>query len=606
MHTLVRFLRRVFSSVVILLVDAALLHARAGGGGGGHSSGGHSSGSSHSGGFSSSGSSHGSGGDMSLGTLLFIIAVIVIALYLRHKYFRTVKTGFQSFPDVQHPKAFASLPGAAEFLAANPGFTEQEFLAKVEKAFVEIQTAWGNGDIRPVRRFLSDGVYQRFNTQIGMMGLLQQRDEISNLTVLARHVDCIEQDGLYDILHVAITGGMNDAFVCATNHDLDSPGGYETFTEYWSFLRKRGQGGKDLYFSQNCPGCSAPLPADMGDAGNCPYCKSFVNSGEYDWVLSEITQVDDYAIGTYRSSKTADLDAQTRRLLAHDPMFCIQLLEDKASNGYLQIQTAIAFKEPARMRRFVSDAAYDSIVASFPPQHIVFNRLYLNDVSIIAVEEADGKNMLHVAVKCSFQRAVLDQGRSRLLDPVIMTRREILIMEREAEAGVAKGSVYAHQCPACGAPAADSLDVKCGYCGSVLNSPKSEWIISALLSPEAYAALERQPAVHGSELGLEDKLYTARDFAFSNVLVIFGADGSFAEQEVAMASELARKWKYRSQHVEQLIQVAKARRLSIRMPLARDTHDEIFALMEKAAAVDGVVAREEAEILERVRKEYHL
>ncbi|OQX05621.1 MAG: hypothetical protein BWK76_27260 [Desulfobulbaceae bacterium A2] len=606
MHTLVRFLCRVFSSVVILLVDAALLYARAGGGGGGHSSGGHSSGSSHSGGYSSSGSSHGSGGDMSLGTLLFIIALIIIVLYLRQKYVRKAATGFQSFPDVGRPKDFHALPGAQEFLAANPGFNEQEFLAKADKAFVEIQTAWGNGDIRPVRRFLSDGVYQRFNTQIAMMGLLQQRNAVSEISALARHVDCIEQDGLYDILHVAITGGMNDAFVCATNHDLDSPGGYETFTEYWSFLRKRGQGGKDLYFSQNCPSCSAPLPPDMGDAGNCPYCKTFVNSGEYDWVLSEITQVDDYAIGTYRTSKTADLDVQARRLLAHDPAFCVQLLEDKASNGYLQIQTAIAFKAPERMRRFVGDAAYDSIVASFPPQHIVFNRLYLNDVSIIAVEEADGKNMLHVAVKCSFQRAVLEQGRSRLLDPVIMTRREILIMERDTEAGVAKGSVYAHQCPACGAPVADSLDVKCGYCGSVLNSPKSEWIINALLSPEEYSAPERQPAAHGSALGLEDKLYTARDFAFSNVLVIFGADGSFAAEETAMANELARKWKYRSQQVEQLIQAAKARRLSIRMPLARDTHDEIFALMEKAAAVDGVVAPAEATMLEQVRKAYHV
>jgi len=601
--------RRLWMALLILLADASLLYARAGGGGGGHGSGGHGGGGRSSGGLShsSGGASHGSGGDPTVGLVVFLLVAIVI-MYLFYKKSRSVPTGFGTFPDAARPRKFASLPGAQEFLAANPGFNEREFLGKAEKAFVDIQIAWGNGDIQSVRRFLSDGVYQRLSTQINMMGLLRQRDVISNVSVLKRSIDCIEQDGLYDILHVAITGGMNDAFVCETNHDLDSPGGYETFVEFWSFLRKRGQGGKDLYFTRNCPSCSAPLPQAMGDAGNCPYCQAFVNSGEYDWVLSEITQVDDYAMGAYRSSRTAGLAARTRELLAHDPGFCLQLLEDKASNGYLQIQTAIAFGEPARMRRFVGDTAYGKIVAGFPAQHIVFNRLYLNDVSVIAAEEQGDRHQLHVAVKSSYQRALLEQDKARLIDPVIMTKREILILERDKEAGKvsARGSVYAHQCPACGAPVADSLDLKCGYCGALLNSPKTEWIISDLLTAEEYNAQPRQRAAVGVAVDLEDALYSARDFAFNNAMVIFGADGAFAAREISMANELARKWKYRDQQVGQLIQAATARRLSVRMPFASDKHGEILALMEKAAAVDGVVAQEEAVMLEQVRREYHV
>ena len=606
-----RFFSHLCCCAFFLCAGASDLFARAGGSGGGHSSGGGGgfSGGSH--GFSSGSSLGGthyyggsSGGGGSFVTVLALGLVIFVIYIIWKAFFAAAASGYRKMP-TGNAKEFSSLDGASEFMAANPGFSEEEFLSKVRKSFVDIQTAWGNGDIRPVRRFLSDGVYQRFSTQLEMMKLLEQRDEISDIRMGPVFVDRIERDGLYDIFHVSVTGGMNDRFVCGTNHDLDSPGGYEEFTEYWSFIRKRGKGGKDLYFSQSCPACSAPLPPDLTDAGNCPYCKTFVNSGEYDWVLSEITQVDDYGINAYRSSKTQKLDEQTRRLFAGDESFSIQLLEDKASNGYLQIQTARAFHDPARMRRFVSDVAFEKIKASFPEKKIVFNRLYLNDVSVIAAKAEGGKNIIHLAVKSSFQRALVAGGTAGLIDPVIETKREIIVMERNKDAAAAKGSVYAHQCPACGAPVADSLDVKCGYCGSVLNSPKSEWIIGDIISENAYAAETKGESFAAqTSPGVEDSLFSSRDFAFNNVLVIFGADGTFEEKETAMARSLAKKWRYRGDYVDRMIAEAAAGRLSVRMPMGRAKVGAILMLMEKAAAVDGTVSPAEQAILDSVRREY--
>ena len=607
-----RFLSRLFFSGFFMLAGGASLLARAGGSGGGHSSGG--------GGGGFGGGSHGfsggsgfggthyyggtAGGGGSFVTILMLGLVIFVIYIVWKSFFAAASTGYRRMPS-QSLKEFSSLDGASEFIAANPGFSEEEFLSKVRKSFVDIQTAWGSGDIRPVRRYLSDGVYQRFSTQLEMMKLLKQSDEISDVRLGPVFIDCIERDGLYDILHVSVTGGMNDRFVCETNHDLDSPGGYEEFTEYWSFIRKRGKGGKDLYFTQNCPACSAPLPADMADAGNCPYCKTFVNSGEYDWVLSEITQLDDYGIGSYRSSKTGKLEDQIRKLFSGDESFSVQLLEDKASNGYLQIQTARAFRDPARMRRFVSDKAYEKITASFPDRQIVFNRLYLNDVSVIAAKEEEGRNILHLSVKSSFQRAVIANGSAGLIDPVIGTKREIIVMERDRDAAAAKGSVYAHQCPSCGAPVSDSLDVKCGYCGSVLNSPKSEWIIGDIISEHAYASETKGESFAARTApDVEDSLFSSRDFAFNNVLVVFGADGKFEEKEIAMARSLAKKWRYRGEYVDRMITEAAAGRLSVRMPMGRTKIGAILMLMEKAAAVDGTVSPAEQAILDSVRKEY--
>jgi predicted lipid-binding transport protein (Tim44 family) len=611
------FFTRVFLFSFCFIVSAVSLYARAGGSGGGRSSGGgsHSSGGSFgsssgfgSGGFSSGGS-HGSaaGAFAAFGSIFGGIIFLIAALVIYYTFFyKPSATGFKNFPDPE-PKDFDSLDGADEFLAANPDFDEEKFLDKAEKAFMDIQTAWSAGDIQPVRRFLSDGVYQRFNTQFAMMNLLKQKDEISEVSINDIFVDRIDTDGLFDILHVCVSAEMNDRFVCETNPKLNSPGGHESFTEYWSFMRKRGKGGKDIYFSQNCPNCSAPLPEKMGDAGNCPYCKSFVNSGEYDWVLSEITQVDDYTMNNYRQDKSSSVEKAVKSLIAEDENFSVQLVEDKASNAYLQIQTALAFNDLSRLRRFVTDAYYEKLSKESPESSIVFNRLYLNDVSLVGIQDADGKNKLYIAIKSSYQRASLEKGKAEMVDPQILTKREVLVMERNKGAGASKGSVYAHLCPACGAPVADSLNVKCTYCGSVMNSPKTEWIVSALLDASEYSvsAFEQKDSFSAQEsVDIEDSLYTGRDFAFNNALVIFSADGVFSDEEKAMAERLAKKWRYNPDYVAQMIQSAMNGRLSIRMPMDIAKCKKIYALMKKAAEADGVIASEEQAILDRVQKEY--
>ena len=42
----------------------------------------------------------------------------------------------------------------------------------------------------------------------------------------------------------------------------------------------------------HCPSCGASLP--IADAAQCAACKSWVNSGEHDWVLVTITQASEW------------------------------------------------------------------------------------------------------------------------------------------------------------------------------------------------------------------------------------------------------------------------------------------------------------------------
>ena len=71
----------------------------------------------------------------------------------------------------------------------------------------------------------------------------------------------------------------------------------------------------------------------MGEVSKCPACGTLTNSGEYDWVLSEITQADDYVSSNHKLKLSKTLSNEIERIASEDEDFSVQLIEDKASNG---------------------------------------------------------------------------------------------------------------------------------------------------------------------------------------------------------------------------------------------------------------------------------
>ena len=588
---------------ILLLAAAGIALARAGGAGGG------------------SRSSGGGGGGDGLGglviymfiilvqtiglipTLIVIGVIILIAALVKRKKAR--QTVLKTMTKEQRP--LDRVKGYSQFRQHNPEFSADDFFDKVKTAFIAIQKAWSEQDLSKVRRYISDGVFQRFNTQFKMMALLKQENPLSDIMINNISIDKFEVDGNYDIIHAAVTATMYDQFICKTNPPLNSPGGRETFLEYWSFIRKRGIEHKDIYHTHECPKCSAPLSDDMGEIGKCAYCGAMVNSGEFDWVLSEITQADDYARQNL-IEKAENLKKSVASLIQEYNDFAVQLVEDKASNGYLQIKTAEVMKDPAIMRRFVTDKAFEKIKNGIPDERIVYNRLFLNDVTLVAAQKEELSNTLTFSVTISYQRVkLIDNDSASIIDPYIQTHTEFLQMERQVKAGGSKGSLYAHTCPSCGASIQDSLDINCAYCGTPLNNLANEWIIKDILSFEGYknyisnTGRSLQNKVSSKVI---DGLYDVKDYAFNNVMIMISSDGIFAEQERQMAWELAKKWNYRIDRLEPLFDMALAGRLSIRMPQDPGKRKKIYDLMVKFAEADNRIAPKEKELLTFVRNQY--
>jgi len=375
-------------------------------------------------------------------------------------------------------------------------------------------------------------------------------------------------------------------------------------------LRKRGVEEKDIYSSENCPSCGAALPKIPGEVAKCEFCGTMINSGEFDWVLAEVTQADDYIASNPLVLKAANLTEKVLEIEQQNEDFSIQLIEDKASNAFLQIETARVLNDPAILRRFTTDSAFEKIKSTFTPeQNFVYNRIFLSDVTLIGALQKDNLNSMIISIKYSYQRVVPKEKKVEKIDSVVVTDTRVIILSRNANPEISKGSLYAHRCPSCGGPVGDTIDLKCQYCGYELNSPANEWIVSDLMTLTDYYsfyALNGASFAAGVKPSIIDKALDVRDYAFNNALIVMACDGVFAQEEKDFAEQIAKKFGYNVDKIEPMFQMAQNGQLSIKMPEDQKKREKVYRLMEKAASIDGTVDPNEKALLNNIKQQYNI
>lgn len=586
--------RKWFLFAFFLIVTSSLLASAGGGGGGG-------------------GSDSDDGG--LIGMVIYIVMHVIpfpwnfvtIAALIAIYYFGRKK--FKSFSGLNKIASFdtmeqtpATIP--LEFIRRNPGFNEQQFYGKVNTAFMEIQEAWMKQDLSRVRKWISDGVWQRFNTQFLTMQALGQKNLMEDIKIKKTVIADVQQDGTYDIIDVAIHFTMVDDFITEKYPQLSTEGYLEN-VEYWTFIRKTGVPENDIFHSQNCPSCGAQLPANMGEVGKCESCGVITTLGDYDWVLSEITQAADYVNDNQKLDKNGSLTQKIRGAMRHDHTFSVQLMEDKASNGYMQIMSALVTKKPERMRRFVDNTLFENLSEQIRKEPAFsFNRLYLNNVTLMDYYQSNGKDNMVIAFKRTAQKVSVASGKLQLIDYAPFTSNEIMVLSRDSGAGLPKGSLYAHSCPNCAGPVKDTMELNCQYCGEPLNSTKHEWIITQLLSAHQYSSLatdQELPLTTNAGVNDLDPLFKVRDYALNNVMLIVAADGVFSTEEVDFTKRLAKKLGYDNDKLAGMYDLAKNNQLTIRLPENRKGALKVYEMMLKAASADGTISAEEQKILNDIQ-----
>jgi len=184
----------------------------------------------------------------------------------------------------------------AALQAKDPNFNQQMFLDRAQAAFFALQKAWMDRNLEPARVYMSDGIYHRWKTQIDAMIAAHKKNILDNLVIGGVQIVKVQTDPNFDSITVRIDASAADYEVddTTTNKVIYGSRQNQNFTEYWTFIRSgsaRTKAGEGAEVTQ-CPNCGAPL--SINESGVCSYCKATVTSGQFGWVLDNITQASEW------------------------------------------------------------------------------------------------------------------------------------------------------------------------------------------------------------------------------------------------------------------------------------------------------------------------
>ncbi|MET0401481.1 MAG: TIM44-like domain-containing protein [Cystobacter sp.] len=509
----------------------------------------------------------------------------------------------------------------------DPQFNLDALRDKTRQLFLQLQDAWFRRDMSPVRPFLSDATAQRFEVQLRLLRAQGVRDAITDIQVLDVQLIGLEQSEWYDTVHMRVRAQMRDTDVADSASDAEAEAAArrvspEAFTEVWSFVRKPGvqtRIGEDL-FQGKCPNCGAPY--NGGASNRCGYCDAIVNSGNYDWTLSEITQGVEHIRGY----------AQVDHLLAAreaDPALNLQILEDRASLlfwKWVDAQGRVSTRALHKVAAPDFIARMDEDRQQLQQQRLrrVFLECAVGGVTTRGfVVSPGGFDLAHVEVRWS---ARMGQGPADSKPPDLPTvpQRWVFTMKRKHGARTnTDNGMSTHRCPQCNAALTDSAATTCDYCGTELGGGERDWVLVSADPLETWDAREqsnyqvmtawteraapvpppsspRNPAPAAPAPASRDDVvmdHEERQRLLYMMAALASADGNVDRTERKLLEDFSHRWGVDWENVRMAINAGPS--LFTRLVQRGTPEAEVFLRhLVDMALVDGRIDRKERQMLE--------
>jgi uncharacterized tellurite resistance protein B-like protein len=450
-----------------------------GGGGGGFSGGG--------GGFSGGGySGGGSGADLPPAVLIPIIVLVIIiaivsAIQKAKQSHRgsVIRRGGRALGGLRRQEAVARLK------ETDSQFDETAFYNRARDAFVKIQAAWSEQNIDAVRAFVSDGIFERFALQIEEQRDLGYRNIMDNVTVTDIGLTRVDREAGFDVAALRISASAVDYRVRLDNaREISGFRRDEHFTEYWSFIRRSGrqtETGKPGLIEGFCPNCGADIK--LNRSARCDSCDSLVRSGEFDWVLAEITQECEWS--DFDAPEPAPVAAYRQ---SRDAGFSIQHLEDRTSVIFWRKVMADRLSDIGPLQKMASSDFCEDYQQQLGERTPTGDRRYVGDCAVGSVElrgiVCDGElDRALVAVRWSGSHFVASDGRAPKRLGSSGIRDQLFVLGRTGGVQTQpENTLSSAHCPGCGAPEANLTSHACEFCGLVLNDGTQDWVLFEILA----------------------------------------------------------------------------------------------------------------------------
>ncbi|MHB2025575.1 MAG: TIM44-like domain-containing protein [Elusimicrobiota bacterium] len=485
------------------------------------------------------------------------------------------------------------LSGALETIKKrDPGFNPAGFLSRAGQAFLAVQSAWSRQDLSPARAFVSDGVMERFLIQIEMQKSLGERNAMSQVQIQSADIVEAESDPYFDALHVRFAASAEDEMVSLSDgHEIPGLRGFGDFVEIWSFLRRPGV--KTLsrpgLIEGACPNCGAPLP--IADAAQCPACKSWVNSGEYDWVLCGITQESEWSPLGSGQTIPGFVD-----LSAKDPALNPRFLEDRASVAFWRWQMALFEGKSEAMAAIAAPEFCRSLQIDIAAQGASYREAAVGSCEIRCVETGGPMDKIHVLIKWAGDFYLGSGAKAVMKDKVF--RQHVFILERKNGAVTqSKAGLSSARCPDCGAPVSRRDAVACEYCGAPFNDGRRQWVVSqilpvALWTPPA-AVLRQAPETIGEDW--------VKGLSAAEVLtlaaVVVSANGRRSPRTDQMMSALGRRCGVPQDKIPSLLDAAAGGHVQMPVPKTPAEAQACLRGISRIILANGPISRAEAKLL---------
>ncbi len=529
------------------------------------------------------------------------IPLLVLFLIVAVKFRKSARRGYQTATisragRVAREREQADLEARLAALeAADPGFSREAFLSRASAAFVEIQKAWSAQDMSRARRFVSDGIRERFELQIGMQKAENFRNDMSDVRVVSSRIVAMQSDRAFDTLHVEIVAAASDRDVELSSGRILRSRPPDPFTEYWSFLRKPGartaaSGG---LVEGLCPNCGAGL--ELSDSGRCAHCDSVVSSGEYDWILAEITQAMEW--GTLGSPS---LVPGWDDMLLKDPAFNLQHVEDRTSVIFWRYIRAHFDGTVEALRKVASPEWLEEFAKRQMLSRQGDRWLHFREAAVGAVEvqrlvpgQPGGRDRAEVLVRWSARNSMrtaggrVENAGDRMIRPVIF------ILERNSEVVTRADMTFlsAH-CQGCGAPFEGGDTGSCGYCGRPLNDGSQDWVLAGM---EAFDPSRFAPAAIDA---MRRASLVPPDLVLAAIASTMHSDGEIDPSEEAELRRFAAANGVLPGALEEIVSSVRAG-AELPRPTTPKEAREVLASMVRMALADGKLQQSELAFLTR-------
>jgi predicted nucleic acid-binding Zn ribbon protein/uncharacterized tellurite resistance protein B-like protein len=356
----------------------------------------------------------------------------------------------------------------------------------------------------------------------------------------------------------------------------------------------------------NCPNCGAPI--SMNQSAKCDHCGALLRSGQYDWVLAEITQESEW-----RPGRRVELpgESELRRV---DPKFNRVDLEDRAAVVFWRKSMADRLGKIDPLRKTALDDFCQNYAETLKPGPDGTRRFFgdcaVGSVHALAVNQDPEHN--RAVVEIWWEGATITETpQSRPAAGLRSRGHHIYLLVRKA--GVSSDpsqSVSSTHCPNCGAPTGADLTSACPYCGTVLNDGSRGWVLKQLfiaasqegqailsqfyLQPQSPAGLQAAGTDH-APYGWAAQMPTKALLAW--LIKIALADGAVDIHAEELLESLATKSGVSVSELNGMIDMANAGTLQTPDPPNPQTARAWLAAMAAIAMTDGAVHPKEMELL---------